>query len=354
MGLWGWIVFAVPNVIGAALMGWVLKTPESSRRIVESHGSACRAFSAVTIAFHVFFILWFIPRLIGLPAAAAAFALAGTYLLLTFSRPNSDLFAAAVAWLISIAMGALFLRTPAATIPASGILPGFKALCLVPVSIFGFALCPYLDLTFHRARQAQPTPAQSRFVFGAGFGVFFLLMIVFSALYAGALDPLVAPNWRSHLRPVFGWIIATHMFVQSAFTMSAHARSLAASRITPAGIFGLLVAGQLAIFAAIASAMLPPLFNLDFGELVYRLFMSFYGLVFPAYVWICMVPRRPNPSARPAFPAVRATLLAIVVASPMYWLSFIQNRMAWLLPAVLIVVLARYIVRNPVQHTPTA
>ncbi|HEY8750802.1 MAG TPA: hypothetical protein VIM11_22650, partial [Tepidisphaeraceae bacterium] len=56
MGLWGWIVFAAPNVLGAALMGWVLTSPESSRRIVENHGGACRAFSIVTIAFHVFFV----------------------------------------------------------------------------------------------------------------------------------------------------------------------------------------------------------------------------------------------------------------------------------------------------------
>ena len=71
MGIWGWVVFAVPNVIGAALMGWVLKFPESSQRLVESHGVACRAFSGVTIAFHVFFVLWFVPRLVGLPTVTS-------------------------------------------------------------------------------------------------------------------------------------------------------------------------------------------------------------------------------------------------------------------------------------------
>ena len=83
LGVIGWIVFAIPNVIGAAAMGWVLRDPDSSRRIVEAHGPACRAFSAVTIAFHVFFVLWFVPRLVGLPVAACAFAVVGVYLLLT-------------------------------------------------------------------------------------------------------------------------------------------------------------------------------------------------------------------------------------------------------------------------------
>jgi hypothetical protein len=131
------------------------------------------------------------------------------------------------------------------------------------------------------------------------------------------------------------------MIVQAAFTMAVHSRSLAASRITPAGVFGLLVVCQVAIFAALAAGMCPPLFHLDPGELIYRLFMSFYGLVFPAYVWICMVPREPGRQAS-SHSAVRATLLAIVVASPMYWLGFVQNRMIWLLPAVAIVLLSRY------------
>ena len=27
-------------------------------------------------------------------------------------------------------------------------------------------------------------------------------------------------------------------------------------------------------------------------ELVYRMFMGFYGLIFPAYVWLCLIPGR--------------------------------------------------------------
>jgi len=347
IGFWGWIVFAAPNVLGAALMGWVLKSPESSRTLVALHGPACNAFSVVTIAFHVFFVLWFIPRLVGLPIAACVFPLTAVYLLLTFARPNSDLIAGAAAWIISLAMFALFLRTPAAVLPAMQVLPNHDALYLAPVCLFGFALCPYLDLTFHRARQHQPTLARSRFVFGAGFGVFFFLNIVFSLFYANAVDPLLAPDWRSHVRPVFGAILATHMIVQTTFTLSAHARSFAA-RTTPAGVFGLIGLTQLAILAALAAGMLPARpFGLDFGEIVYRLFMAFYGLVFPAYVWICMVPRARLELSAPTPAAIRIALIAILLASPMFWLGFIQNRMLWLLPGVAIVFLARLALPRP-------
>src|SRR6187397_1723561 len=64
-GGWGWIVFAVPNVIGAAAMGWILRSGEISRRIVENHRVACLSFSAVTILFHVLFTGWVIQRLAG-------------------------------------------------------------------------------------------------------------------------------------------------------------------------------------------------------------------------------------------------------------------------------------------------
>src|SRR6185437_11949866 len=180
MGLWGWIVFAAPNVLGAALMGWVLKSPGSSLTLVEKHGGACRAFSAVTIAFHVFFVLWFVPRLVGLPLAATAFALTAIYLLVTFARPGAELAAAAIAWVFSLIMCVLFMRTPAAVIPPHGLMPDFDALCLLPVCLLGFALCPYLDLTFHRARQSVAMSGQSKVAFGVVFGVVFLVMILFS------------------------------------------------------------------------------------------------------------------------------------------------------------------------------
>src|SRR5688572_9226592 len=59
-GVWAWVIFAIPNCVGAAAMGWTLRTPVQSRDMVDAHAVACRAFSLVTIAFHVFVVGWII------------------------------------------------------------------------------------------------------------------------------------------------------------------------------------------------------------------------------------------------------------------------------------------------------
>ena len=335
LGVWGWIVFAVPNVIGAAAMGWVLKSPQSSRQIVQNHAAACRAFSIVTIAFHVFFVLWFVPRLIGLPVAGTAFALVFIYLLLTITRPGVDLFAAAITLLISVALLVVFVTRTHVAIDISGARPAIGALWLAPACIFGFSLCPYLDLTFHRARLDQSTDASSRLVFTTGFCIWFLAMVVFSLMYSKFLAPLLLADWREHVRPVLSWIVAIHMIVQTAFTMAIHARSLAASKLTAGGGFALLLLTQLALVAGLAGNLPGRIHGLDPGELIYRLFMSFYGLVFPAYVWVCMVPKgRGGPIG---------LMLGISIAAPMFWMGFIEGQMIWLVPAVAVALLSRYL-----------
>ena len=79
------------------------------------------------------------------------------------------------------------------------------------------------------------------------------------------------------------------------------------------------------------------------GELIYRLFMSFYGLVFPAYVWICMVPGRGGESGLTPG-KLRAMMLGILVAAPMYWMGFIEDQLVWLVPGVAAVLLSRFAV----------
>ena len=64
-GLWGWVVFAVPNVVAPRRWAWVLRDAAASERFVHRHRGACRAFSRVTIAYHIFFAMWMIERLKG-------------------------------------------------------------------------------------------------------------------------------------------------------------------------------------------------------------------------------------------------------------------------------------------------
>ena len=342
MGLWGWIVFAAPNVVGAAAMGWVLAEPGRSERMVRDHLFACAAFSAVTIAFHVFFLLWFVPRLVGLHAVAIALALAAVYLLFTVRRAQLDLPVAVLAGAFSLTMLGLFLvRAGPPAIPLTGS-NSLGAAWLAPVCIFGFLLCPYVDLTFHRARQALG-PTESRIAFGIGFGVCFFSMIVFSLFYAGMLWPLVGPGWRDQLRPALGAIIAAHLIVQIAFTLSVHVRSFIVAELKPSAVLLLCILAQVALFLGLATNVLPRFHGLDAGEVIYRLFMAFYGLVFPTYVWLCIVPGRDGRSG--VTPAkVRAMVLAGLVAAPMFWMGFIENRMMWLVPGLMVVLLSRFAV----------
>src|SRR5207248_111786 len=87
------------------------------------------------------------------------------------------------------------------------------------------------------------------------------------------------------------------------------------------------------------------------GEAIYRIFMGFYGLVFPAYVWICMAPIRgvaPGPTRR----ALIVFAAAVLIAAPMFWMGFVREQTVWLLPGLAVVVLARLFV--PVDEATSA
>jgi hypothetical protein len=342
-GVWGWLIFAVPNVIGAAAMGWVLYENGRSERIVREHRAACSAFSVVTIAYHIFFVLWFIPRLVGLPMAATVFALAAIYLVATVSRPNRDLSFAVIIWLASLTLLVLFIhRDPHVAIPLTGTNSPLDLIGLAPLCIFGFALNPYLDHTFHRARQAVDAP-QAKIAFGIGFGICFLAMLVFTLLYATTLLPMLSPEWRNHFRPVLGQIVAIHLIIQTAFTLAVHTRSFATADIRGGAVLALVALAQFAVFLGLAANLLPAYHGRDAGEVIYLLFMAFYAVIFPAYVWLCMIRGRDGRAGiTPA--KMRTLVLTILLATPMLWMAFVENKMGWIVPALAVLVMSRFVV----------
>ena len=354
-GGWGWAVFALPNVFGAAAMGWVLRDRDASLSVQAAHLWACRWFSVVTVAFHAYFVVALVPRLIGDDFVLVAVALLPVVALVWGSGGKRATLAGSAALAVSILaiLGYVALvglnPLPVAQKPRTDLL------WLAPVSIFGFFLSPYLDLTFHRARQAS-TRAGGRTAFGVGFGVFFLAMIGFTALYARPLIAALDGSERLSIRAEpFVAILAVHLAVQAAFTVVAHAQSLvdveAGTRwrwLRSAAGGGVVVAFAVAMRWVVGHFPMYRGFagqTLDSAELVYRLFMAFYGLIFPTYVWLFMVPsmrkRRPV-AARPPRPATMVFFAAVVVlAAPGFWMGFIEGRMAWLLPAIGWVLISR-------------
>ena len=342
-GAIGWIVFAVPNVIGAAAMGWILRANESSERIVHAHRLTAHAFSVITVAFHCFFAAWLIRAWWG----ETVTWLLPVLVLVTFTFVQGVSFADRVVATLALLVSLLIvLYRPYDVGPYTvGRSDLSGLLWLTPVCVFGFALCPYLDLTFHRARRAGGSD-DAHFAFGAGFGVCFLAMILLTPVYAVPMCHVLKNGYflgdESFINAV-----GVHLTLQSAVTIAFHLRELAARdvrardrRVLGAAVLVSILAGVVGIWARYPITWR----GLNSGELIYRLFMAFYGLVFPAYVWLCMIPGRGR--VAPDRKQIMVWLVSISVAAPAFWMGFIERRMIWLLPGLGVVLLARLLIQS--------
>ncbi|HEV8378425.1 MAG TPA: hypothetical protein VGP99_06210 [Tepidisphaeraceae bacterium] len=339
-GIWGWVVFAVPNVIGAAAMGFVIRSRQSSEDILINHKVAIAIFSLVTVAFHIYFVYWFVaerlmgPWLLVIPVAAF-------FLMWGAGRqsPQTDPVMAAIVWVLSMAVFAVIawdtgwkLDLPAARWPA------YEVLWLLPVCIVGFALCPYLDATFHRTRMA--TGDRAPLVFAFGFGVFFLCMILFTLWYTKPVAAAIYPGNFSSISRAVVLAIGCHMSIQSAFTVAIHVRELERMQMPMRFRLGALVVLFVAVLAAaiVSKTDLQRWLGVNGGEAGYWLFMGCYTVAVPAYVWVFMLPRRP----------IKRRLLVLVVIAgiclPLMWLAIIHRQMYLLPVAVAIVIASRWLI----------
>ena len=352
-----WLVFAVPNVIGAASVGLVLKrgasrdpstwSPRSSAALTTRHDIACMAFSVVTIAFQLYVVSMLIrmhisEMPIALPMVSIATAVFVALVVLFALLPwRASWWAGAAVWLLSVgfAIGSAMTSgdRPAFTLPPPDGLVGTQdptALWkLAPAIVFGFLLCPYLDLTINRVRQETDDPTGS-IASVLGFGVFFVVMIGMTLGYAGRLI-----NYDS-----FSFYIIGHIAVQAAFTAGVHLRALGRAGgfhkfdlSKPKDAAGRPTAVRQAKLRLFCFSFLF-CFALFFGNAVldldparsgypasrfwYDLIISSYGLVFPSYMYICVVP---HPTLRGVRRRARVALwaAATVAATPMFFLGFI-------------------------------
>ena len=322
-GLWGWVAFAVPNVVGAAAMGWFLKSRESALHIARDHKAAVFCFSAVTVSFQIYVLMWLVPRFAGVLGIVMVLPA----LLLAASVPLANLVGrrgvAVAVWLVSVALfGAMgfngVLLVPAATgLQPTWHLSGLSAACLL-----GFALCPYLDATFLRAR-ANTSDRGAKIAFGVGFGVLFLAMIVGTLLYG---------VWAvgGGLATLLGGLLLAHLTVQVCFTVAAHTSAAGTSPLTLIGIVLAAVLGMAAMRGDLSDFRL---FDLSLGEQIYRAYLGFYGLVFPAYVLLVMVGRK----------SVRSFAVAVLIALPFLAAGFLMRAMPWTVAGVGVVLLALWI-----------
>lgn len=319
---YGWTAvyaFAIPNIAGVALFAFGVGTVARSRALIAGHRSAMLWFSLVTIAFHVYFLgavwgyefpgfWWPAAMLVPLPIVALAW-LARSLSDRTLVRVATGVYLLSmglvtVAILSHLGPEAHFRQAVWPPRPASGVV------FLVPVFIIGFLLCPYLDLTFHRALAAVGGggPGKTTFAF---FGGVFANMLLYTVAYT--ITGIV-------------WPIVMHLLVQSWFTMAVHFKELETQRCTTAG----QAVGRWVWPLLVLSWALAPLPIID-----YRWWFIFTGLIFPAYVALMMVrPRLGRPAAHQL-----ALAVVIVLLLPFDALGFLKGGWEWLtlIPSVTLV-----------------
>jgi hypothetical protein len=419
-GYASFLVFAIPNVVGAAAMGWMVRSSAHSRAMVAAHLPVMRLFSLVTFAFQAVFLLiivWPLEALVGRGALAFQL-LVFVAVIVGLMRARGHLphrssergawFTAAVVFAVSLGCFAAWIIAGG---PAS--VPGFdrstafaastadlgrprletlQLAALAPVCLMGFLFSPYLDLSFHRARTALAGAGKKGFALG--FGVFFFVMILFTLSYAALFWPRHV--WDAPKPPTLAvGAIVLHLTLQCVFTMLVHEEEFSVRRggdarkdadsaasddvdgsATPKTarhpLWTLVPAALLAIGAVIVFAqgrgavglpvsMAPP--DSDRVDW-YRVFMSFYGLIFPAYVWLCVLPTwnliargggmqqeagiwndtEREFAIRAAAPTRRQIVVWLsccAIASPAFYLGFIEGRTWWLLGGVGVVLIAR-------------
>lgn len=363
-GVMGYVVFFLPNVIGAGAMGFALRSPEAAAAIIRNHRAMAKLFSIVTLAFHVFWFAWiasFIRKafpiddtwLMVAAATGVAWAITSGRIVRAGAAPR----AAAALWIVGLATLIAALAMPDALTPTTAAMietptHPTAAMWLMPVSVFGFVLCPYLDLTFLLARERTQGVTGGRIAFGLGFWLFFPVMIAFTAVYAGPLIAVLEGRAPAQVAPWAGAAVIFHMIAQWVFTVRVHSdRLIELGKPVPgepesSGFWHDPYTLPIALAACIGSGLLgvvaaglPGHAGMSAGEIFYRGFLGAYGLLFPVYVWARMVPRR-----RP--PAHAAWIGACVLATPFYWMGFVERDGVWLAPGILIALVVPLLLRE--------
>lgn len=365
----GFLIFAIPNVLGAAAMGWFIKSRVESQRFVENHPAAVWWFSTITLIFHVFWILWIsnfirdtfpLPDtyLAGVAAAVIAFSIVSSRAIRFGRAPQLAIVLLAFSVGVLVATFALpdIARATTELVEAAphSISKSISSLWMIPLMTFGFILCPYLDITFHHARQELDTGSDNgkngRLAFTIGFVAFFSLMIILTTRYAGVMDSaLRGQTYPNHmtLPPWLGAAILTHILCQWVFTVRVHLdriKTIPGAHAKQPMLFGFaLVSG----IAGMISLKLPDHSGLSGGELLYRTFLSFYGLLFPTYMLYRAVLARQNKSPK----SLVMMWGAIAVASPIFWMGFMERESIWLIPGMGIVLVGAAITMAMNQKT---
>jgi hypothetical protein len=293
------VLFAAVNVGGAAAFGYVMSR-RNQAEFMAAHRSALNAFSHVTIAFQIYFVCWLSSLvgwwLLGIMLVLAVLFYLGHTLL---NWITAALFIGSI----------LLFRQHLETFPLTGLSWTLQAgwwHTLLPFAL-GFILCPYLDLTFHRALQQSQRGSLS---FALGFLVLFLALLLFVFSYVDELSQLFSGEGTVSAASL--WPVIAFITLQTAFTVAVHSKEYfrfnavkAAPVLRRYAVYGV----ALVLFMALFHGQLLPWLEVPVTEVLYKSFLLFYGLITPLYL---LLPRQ-----RPWL------LAAILLTAPTYSLGFV-------------------------------
>jgi hypothetical protein len=339
----GWIAFVVPNVIGAASVGFLLRSRAAGDDFLRQHRIAITLFGIATLCLHGYF-LGGVHAMFGIGEAVGrntteqwainisiAVVPIGIGWLGVRARGNVLPRLAWLALALSIAVLALGWRTTNGQTftvpPASGAYPPLQLAGLAPALALGFLTCPFLDASLLRIRRSFD---DARIPFAVGFFVPFLGLVTMTALYAQGMLGI----------GVLSWYVLAHIAVQSCFTIASHMREmpeLLPRRGVASGRSGVGLLLGLVLLCVIAGAA-----TLLFGafDLGYTVLLSLYALPFPAYVWIVCLGWGLPMKAR-----LVALAAALVLATPFFVYGALLEHWMWLIPGVGLVLAAPLVAR---------
>lgn len=320
-GGWAWVAFAVPNVIGAMCVGLVLSA-EGARRMLSEHRRMVGAFIVWTVAFHAYFLAYWLGQY-SMAREGARFlwlVVIGLALAMVGRGWRTMGWVAVAVWVASMAIfgvmewvgDGVFFGVPS----SGGVEAPVGMVGLVPALALGFLACPFLDASLLRAR-AETAGRIGAGAFVIGFGVLFLVLIGMTALYARMFAP---GEQFSH------WIFL-YFALQGWFTVGALGRE---GREMVLGRGWWVAMGGLVLAAGVSGALVADRW-FEFG---YEVMLSGYALVFPAYVWTVVLGWGLPMRAR-----VVGWLVTVGVASPFFVAGALFGRWVMLVPGVLIVLL---------------
>lgn len=294
-GIVSWFIFTIPNIIGASLVPWIIRSAKSSEDFTRQHSFACRFFSFATILFHIYFISWVSLSFGGQIFFPIIFITALIFIsVLSTARQKNLLFTSLMTFLVSLILLLLIFAFTRGTEPisreAAGGIP--EALGLVPVFLIGFFFCPYLDLTFHRVIKELPE-AKVKWVYSIGFFVLFLGFLILGIKYFPFADHLLFGTSGTHKTGVL-LCISLYFLLQSTFTSAIHLNELLRQKTSLAVWFLFLCAFfSVFLYSAIANGEVYVLgSSMHLREAFYRGFLSIYGLLVPVYIWVFVVLKR--------------------------------------------------------------